>query len=153
MSCARLAIPFRSVRQRIGPQLEVRRERLRSLAALDEPRRAVAVGGPQPATLPASIRIVDAAVETFGIEAERIRNADRYHFAILVQRNEAVHQVGGRHRNVFAKTEGIVLVDPRIVARLSTVLANALKAGTGVLVERPALRAVVAGRLRAVQRA
>src|SRR5437763_10367267 len=47
------------VRQRIGPQLEVRRERLGSLAAFDQPRRAVAIGGPQSPALPAGVRIVD----------------------------------------------------------------------------------------------
>src|SRR3954451_18787148 len=143
----------RLVRQRIGPQLEVRRERLRPFAALDQPRRAVAVCGPQPTALPARIRIVDAAVEALRIEAERIRNADRHHLAVLVQRHEAVHQVGGRHRNVVAEPEGVVLVDPRVVARLGAVLADALEAWAGILVERPALRAVVAGRLRAVERA
>src|SRR5947208_16136996 len=142
----------RLVRQRIGPQLEVRRERLRPFAALDQPRRAVAVCGPQPTALPARIRIVDAAVEALRIEAERIRNADRHHLAVLVQRHQAVHQVGGRHRNVVAKAEGVVLVDPRIVARLGAVLANAFEARPRVLVELPAFWAVVAGRLRTVER-
>src|SRR3954454_13309004 len=59
----------RLVRQRIGPQLEVRRERLRAFAALDQPWRAIAVCGPQPTALPSGIRIVDAAVEALGIEA------------------------------------------------------------------------------------
>src|SRR5438067_2489348 len=79
--------------------------------------------------------------------------SDRHHLAVLVQRNEAVHQVGGRHRDVIPEAERVVLVDPRIVARLGTVLADAFEAGAGILVERPALGAVVAGGFRAVERA
>ena len=45
-----------------------------------------------------------------------------------------------------------MLVDPAVVARFSAVLADALEAGTRILIERPALRTVVAGRLRAVER-
>src|SRR5947209_4912596 len=141
-----------SVRERIRPQLEMRCQRLRSLAALDQPWRAVAIGCPQSTAFPAGIRIVDTPVEALGIEAERIRHADRHHLAVLIQRHEAVHQVGGRHRDVFAQPEGVVLVDPRIVARLGTVLADAFEAWTGVLIERPAFGAMIAGSLRAVER-
>src|SRR6267142_1750368 len=142
-----------SVRQRIGPELEMRCQRLGALAAFDQPWRAIAVCSPQAAALPAGVRIVDAAVKALGIEAERIGNADRDHLAVLVEGDEAVHQVGGRHRDVVAKPEGVVLVDPRGVARLGAVLADALEARARILVERPALGAVVAGRLRAVERA
>src|SRR6201999_2739079 len=103
---------------------------------------AVAIGGPKPAALPAGIRIVDAAVEALGVEAKRIRHADRDHLAVL-QRDEAVLQVRGGHRNVFAETEGVVLVDPRVVARLRRVLADAFEARARILIECPALRAVV----------
>src|SRR5262245_55573196 len=72
-------LPGRLMGQRIGPQLEVRGQRLGALAAFDQPRRAVAVGGPQATALPAGIRIVDAAVEALGVEAERVGNADRHH--------------------------------------------------------------------------
>src|SRR4051812_6677171 len=102
-----------SVRERIRAKLEVRRQRFRALAAFDQPWRAVAVGGPQTTTFPAGVRVVDAAVEALGVEAERIGNADRHHLAVLAQRDKTVHQVGGRHWNVIAKAEGVVLVDPR----------------------------------------
>jgi len=55
----------------VGPQLDVHRARLRALAAFHQPGCAVTVGAPQPAALPAGIRVVDAAVEAFGIEAHR----------------------------------------------------------------------------------
>ena len=45
-----------------------------------------------------------------------------------------------------------MLIDPRVIARLGAVLADALEARTRILVEAPALRAVIAGRLRPVQR-
>ena len=45
-----------------------------------------------------------------------------------------------------------MLVHPRVVARLGAVVADALEARTRVLVERPALRAMIAGGLRPVER-
>src|SRR6267142_4477087 len=131
----------------------MRRQRLGTFAAFDQPWRAVAICSPQAAALPAGVRIVDAAVKALGIEAEGIGNADRDHLTVLVERDEAVHQVGGRHRDVVAKPEGVVLVDPRVIARLGAVLADALEARARILVERPALGAVVAGCLRTVERA
>src|ERR1044072_5362721 len=104
-----------SVRQRIGPELEMRRERLGAFAAFDQPWRAIAVCRPQAAALPARIRIVDAAVKTLGVEAERIRHANRNHLAVLVERDQTVHQIRGRHRDVVTEPEGVVLVDPRVV--------------------------------------
>src|SRR6185369_11373112 len=130
----------------------MRRQRLRAFAAFDQPRRAITVRRPQAAALPAGIRIVDAAVEALGVEAERVWHADRDHLAVLVEGDEAVHQVGGRHRDVVAKPEGVVLVDPRVVARLGAVLADAFEARAGILVERPALGAMVAGRFRTIER-
>src|SRR5438067_10883255 len=56
----------------VGAQLEMGRERLGAFATLDEPRRAIAVGGPQAAALPASLGIIYAAVESFGVEPQRI---------------------------------------------------------------------------------
>src|SRR5689334_16918886 len=147
------APPVISVRQRVGSELEMNRQRLRAFPALDQPRRAIPTSGPQTTALPAGFRIVDAAVESLGVEAERIRHPERHHLAILVEGDEAVHQVGGRHRDILAEPERVVLVDPRVVARLGAVLADALEARAGILVERPALGAVVPGRLRPVERA
>ena len=61
-------------------------------------------------------------------------------------------QVGGGHRHVVAESERVVLIDPRVVARLRAVLADSLKSRTGVLIKRPAFGAMIAGRLRSVER-
>src|SRR5262249_36860708 len=139
------------MRQRIGPQLDVHGARLRALAAFHQPRRAVAVGAPQPAAFPARIRIVDAAVEALGVEAHRIRDADRDHLSVL-ECHEAVVEVRGRHRDVFAKPQGVVLVDPGVVARFDAG-GLALEARARVTIERPALWAMIASRGRTVERA
>src|SRR5215210_267246 len=106
-------------------------ERLAALAAFPQPRRAVAAGAPQASALPAGTGIIDAPIESLGIEAERIRDAQRDHLAVL-EGDEAAHEVGRGHR---------------------AVVAEAFEAGAGILVERPALRAVVAGRVRTAERA
>src|SRR3954462_3875932 len=145
--------PFvvRLLRKRIRSKLEVHGHRLHALATFDQPRRPVAAAGPQPATFPAGIGIVDAAVKALGIEAERIRHAQRDHLAVL-EGNQAVHEVGGGHRHVLAEAERVVLVYPAVVARLGAVFADAVEARSRILVERPALRAMIAGRLRSVER-
>src|SRR5262245_59752736 len=140
-----------SVRERIGPDLEVDGEQLGALAAFAQPRRAVAAGAPQAAALPAAVGIVDAPVEPLGIEAERIRHAQRDHLTVL-QCDQATHQVGGRHRDVLAEPERVVLVDPGVIARLGAVITEAVKAGPRILVEGPALRTVIAGGVRPVER-
>src|SRR5882672_2658152 len=140
-----------SVRERVGPQLEVHRDRLLALPALHEPRRAITAGGPQPAALPARARIVDAPVEPLGVEPERVRHAQQDHLAVL-ERDEAVVEIGGGHRHVLAEPERVVLIDPRVVARLGAVLADSLKARARILVEGPALGAMIARGLRSVER-
>src|SRR5437660_5259141 len=56
-------------RERIRTDLEVHGHGLHALATFLQPRRAVAARGPQAAALPAGVRIVDAAVESLGVEA------------------------------------------------------------------------------------
>src|SRR5262245_324938 len=139
--------------QRVRAELEVHGHRLHALTAFHLPRRAVARGRPQAAAFPAGARVIDAAVEPFGEEAHRIGHAQRHHLAVLAERHKAIGQVGGRHRHVLAHAERVVLVDPRVVARLRAVIADARKARARVFVERPAFRTVVAGRGRTVERA
>src|SRR6202051_491119 len=55
-----------SVRQRIGPKLNVHGTRHGALAAFLEPGRAVAVRAPQPAAFPAAVRVVDPPIEALG---------------------------------------------------------------------------------------
>src|SRR6195952_2016520 len=122
-----------------------------ALAAFLEPGRAVAVRAPQATALPAAVRVVDAPIKALGIEAERIGNPDRDHLAVL-QRHEAVTEIGGGHRYVLAKSERVVLVHPGVIARLGAVLADAFEAGAGILMERPALRTMIAGGVRTIER-
>src|SRR5262245_32431708 len=156
--CAKGAPPFprawsdcglKLLRERIGPQLEVRGERLVTLAAFNEPRRAIAVGCPQASPLPACLWIVDAAVEALCVKADRIRHAQDDHAAVRVG-DDAVVEIPGGHRHVVAEAEGVVLIDPRVVARFGAVVPDALETGAGIFVERPALGAVIAGGFRAV---
>ena len=97
--------------ERVGAQLEVRRQRLRALAPFNQPRRAVAVGRPQAAAFPAGFCIVDATVKPLGVEAKRIGHAQVQHLAVL-ERDQAVIEIASRHGDVLAKPERVVLVDP-----------------------------------------
>src|SRR5215510_13584647 len=72
-----------SPRQRIGTQLEVDDDRLLAFATFHEPRRSVATSRPQPPTLPAGVRIVDAPVKSLGVEAQRVGDAQHDHFTVL----------------------------------------------------------------------
>src|ERR1700682_1384261 len=144
--------PDRSMRQRVGPDLDVDRHGRHALAAFLEPGRAVAFRRPQSPALPAGIRIVDAGIKSLGVKAERVRDAQRHHLAVD-QRGKAVALVRRRDRHVVAEPDRVVLIDPGVVARLGAVVADALEARAGILVERPAFRAMIAGRFRAVERA
>src|SRR6516165_10384458 len=84
----RIAESPASMRQRVGTNLDVDGKRRHALAALLEPWRPIALRRPQTPALPTGLRIVDACVETLGIEAERIGHPQRHHFAVD-QRREA----------------------------------------------------------------
>src|ERR1700722_12944950 len=144
--------PGPSMRQRVGTDLDVDRHGGHALAPFLEPGRAVAFRRPQAPALPAGVGIVDAGIKSLGIKAERIRDAQRYHLAID-QRGEAVALVRSRDRHVVAKSDRVVLIDPGVVARLGAVVADALEARARIFVERPAFRAMIAGRFRSVERA
>src|SRR3984885_15635143 len=119
--------PGPSMRQRVGADLDVDRHGGHARAAFLEPGGGVAFRRPQAPALPAGVRIVDAGIKSLGIEAERIRDAQRYHLAID-QRREAVALVRCRDRHVVAETDRVVLIDPGVVARLGAVVADALGA-------------------------
>src|SRR5262245_30917541 len=121
--------------------------RLAALSPFHQPWRPVAARGPQPAALPTRIGIVDASIETLGVKAQGIGNAQHDHRAVLV-RNQAVIEIAGRNRHVLAETEGIVLIDPGIVTRFRAVLADPLKSRTWISVERPTFLAIIACRGR-----
>src|SRR5262249_30497159 len=134
----------RSVRQRIRPHLNVYSARPGALAAFLQPRRAVSVRAPQPAALPAGVRIIDPPVQSLGKKAQRVWDAQRDHLPIL-ERGKTVIEVGGRDRNVLAKSHSIVLVHPGVVARLSGPVLEALESRAWVLVIRETFGAVIAG--------
>src|SRR2546428_12856819 len=139
------------MRQRIRPHLDVYGARLRALATFHQPRRAVAVGAPQPTALPAGVRIVDAPVQTLGVEAHRVGYAHQDHLPVL-EGHEAVLEVRGRDRHVVAQAGRVVVIDPGVIAGLGAGVLEAVEARARVLVEREAFGAVIAGRLRAVER-
>src|SRR5262249_6983241 len=97
------------------------------------------------------IWIVDAPIEALGVEAHGVGNTQHDHFAVL-QGDETVVEIGGRNRNVFAEANGVVLVDPGVIARFDASIFKAFEAPAGILVELPPCRAVIAGRLRTVER-
>src|SRR5437899_9016318 len=61
-------------------------------------------------------------------------------------------QISCRDLHVPPQPERVVLIDPCVVAGFRTVLADAFEPGSGILVEGPALGAVIACRLRPSQR-
>src|SRR3954447_24391339 len=66
------AFSRQSVGERVGAELELHDLAGRAFAGLQVEGRAVAVGGPEPAPLPARLRVVDAAVEPLGVKAHRV---------------------------------------------------------------------------------
>src|SRR5213594_1730993 len=71
-----------SPRQRIRPQLEFHHFAFLPLAALDVVRRAARIGRPHALALPAEARIIDAAIETLGVEAHWIGHAQGDELAV-----------------------------------------------------------------------
>src|SRR5262249_51363699 len=70
------------VRQRVRTHLNVNRNRRHAFAAFLEPRRPVPLRRPPTSAFPASLRIVDARIESLGIEAERVGDPQQYHLAV-----------------------------------------------------------------------
>src|SRR5579872_3571214 len=128
----------------------MRRERLRPFATLDEPRGAVTVRCPQSTSLPAGVWIVDAPIESFGVEAQRIGHAQHHHAAIRVG-DETIVEVAGGHRHILAQAEDVVLVHPCVVTRFRAVISYAFEAGARVFVKRPAFRAMIASGLGPIE--
>src|SRR5215467_10586056 len=94
---------LRSMRQRIGTQLQLHELRHVALAdAFAMERRAVAGAGPHAAALPAAVGIIDAAVDELGEEAHRVWHHEVDHLAVL-ERDERLVLVAGRERHVLAE--------------------------------------------------
>src|SRR5262245_21469616 len=139
------------VRQGIGPQLDVNDARPTALTTFHQPGCPITARRPQPATFPAGIGIIDASIETFGVKAQRIRHPQYDHLPIL-EGDQAIIEVARRHWHVLTEAKGVVLIDPRIVAGLGAVLADTEETGTRILVERPALLAMITHCAWSVQR-
>src|SRR5258707_8282441 len=137
--------------QRIRAYLDMHCAWLRTLAALHHPWHAVATRAPKSPALPSSIWIVNAPVEALSEEAERVRDAQHHHLPVL-ESDETVIEVGSRDRDILAKADRVVMIDPRIVARLGAGGFEALQTGARIFVVSKAFRAVIAGRVRPIQR-
>src|SRR5271154_6983561 len=98
--------PGLSMRQRVGPDLDVDRHGRHALAAFLEPGPAVAFRRPQAPTLPAGVRIVDAGSKSLGIKAERVWDAQLHRLAVD-QRGNSVALVFGRDRHVVAEADRV----------------------------------------------
>ena len=99
---------------------------------------------PEPLALPPGRRIIDAAVDSLGEEAHRIRNAQLDDLPKR-QRVQRIREVAGADGRVRAQAEDVVLVHPRVVGALGRTV-SADKRGPGQRVERPALGAQIAFR-------
>src|SRR5262249_3216295 len=143
-----------SALQRVRADLELVDLRRGALAGFAMERRAVAVGRPQRAALPAGIRVVDATVDPLGEEAERIRNAHVDPLAVD-ERHQRLVAVARGQRHVVPEAGRVLLVDPGVVARLgAAALGDILELRTRKRRKRPALGAQLAfSGLRAVERA
>src|SRR5262245_7511205 len=100
-----------SVRQRSGTELESDDLARRLLAALYVEWRAGRVGRPQPLALPATIRIVDAAIHPLGVKAQRIGHAQVDELSVHEGEQRLVGVAGG-DGHVLAQAERVELIDP-----------------------------------------
>src|SRR5258706_5462040 len=115
-------------------------------------RRAVSVGRPDAAALPARIRIVDAAVHPLGKEAERIRHPHVDPLAVNPGHQRLVGIARG-HRDVGAEAGCVELVDPGVIARLgAAAFSDVPELRSRERNERPSFRTQLTfGGLRSVQ--
>src|SRR5258707_4484199 len=105
--------------ERIGAKLEAYGARTILLAAFEMEHGALAIGGPQALAVPAGIGIIDAAIDVYREEAHRIGHGDADELAVD-QREDPAVEIAHGDGHVFAKAEGVELVDPGVIARLGT---------------------------------
>src|SRR5688500_8792708 len=115
VSCLLSLVPRLSFRQRVRPQLELEHLARGALAALHVERRARADGGPEAASLPAAVGIVNSPVQPLGVEPSRVWNAKHDPFPVL-PREQTFGRVSGIDGHVPPETERVELVHPRVVA-------------------------------------
>src|SRR5690606_8924662 len=109
-------------------------------------------GGPETASLPAGVRVVDPAVHPLGVEPHRVRNAENHPLSV-VEDEEPLGLIPGVDRDVLAETKRVELVHPGVVAPFAAPRSgDVAELRERLRVERPALRTVIARGCRAVQR-
>ena len=93
----------RSFREWIRPHLELHNLARRAFAAFHVKRRSRADGRPQAAPFPATLRIVDAAIQPLRVIAHRVWDAEDDPFAVL-QHEQPFGSVAGVDRRVRAES-------------------------------------------------
>src|SRR3989454_7364155 len=143
---------MRSLRERIGAELELHDLARRPLAAFDVEGRSCGVGRPQPLTLPAGVRIVNTPVHPFGVEAHGVGNAKDDELPVH-QGEQRLVGVPGADRHVPSQPEGVELIDPGVVACLGAArIRHVHELWPRVWMKRPAFRTVLTGRGGPVER-
>src|ERR1700691_4075136 len=94
---------------------------LGALAALLVPGRTIATRDPETPALPTGAAVIDTTFHTLHIEAQRVGKPQRDKLTID-QRVYAVREIAGRDRHVHPQSQGVVLIDPGVVARLDAEL-------------------------------
>ncbi len=124
-----------------------------ALAALDVPVQIRSVVGPEAASLPTAVGIVNPPVQPAGEEAERIRDPQHHPFFGLRQQGEQrIGPGAGGDRHVGPQPERVELIHPVVVVVVGAAgIGHALHLRSRRGIQGPTLRAVLAGRLRAVQ--
>src|SRR5262245_27662794 len=103
------------LRERGGTKLKMDELAGRALATFYMPWRTACDVGPQAASMPPRVRIIDPAIHPFRVKAQRVRHAQRHPFA-LVEHLQPLGQVTGADGQVAAQPERIEVVDPHVIA-------------------------------------
>src|SRR5690349_22983289 len=123
-----------------------------ALSCLHVERSPRADRRPQSLPLPASFRIVDSTVEPFGVETGWIWHAEDDELAVL-QRQQTFRCVAGIDRRVGTEAGRIELIDPGVIACFRAAgVGHVLQLRQRFLIESPALRTLLPGRSRTVER-
>ena len=132
-----------SIGERVRAELEMEGDRHRTLAAFLQPRRPVAARRPYPASLPSGIRVVDAAVNARGIEAQRVGTRSTTHFP-FTSANSASFRCRSRSAR-RCRARAYCADRPRCNSSPRRCCRRCRQTPARILVEGPALRAVIAG--------
>src|SRR5688572_8606952 len=112
------------------------------------PRRVLPEIRPKPSTFPARFGIIDTSVDATMVKPHRVRHVKDDPLSCVGHEGKKRFRSGaGRDGNVSAEPQHIELVYPVVIDHLGAdVLGRAFEFRPGRSVQRPALRAVLAGR-------